>query len=110
MYETTNLVLNNPPKVPLFSIFNSTHFAFAESTHTITLISWTSNKIFWALVFFERADINGYLLGDVSFYIRQITRQFSQDILRAARGCQSPDRDSGNRKVGEKTIYVTYVK
>ena len=30
--------------------------------------------------------------------------------LRAARGCQSPDRDSGNRKVGEKTIYVKYVK
>ena len=26
--------------------------------------------------------------------------------LRAARGCQSPDRDSGDRKVGEKTIYV----
>ena len=24
--------------------------------------------------------------------------------LRAARGCQSPDRDSGNRKVAEKTI------
>ena len=31
-------------------------------------------------------------------------------ILRAARGRQSPDRDSGNRKVGEKTIYVKYVK
>ena len=27
-------------------------------------------------------------------------------ILRAA----SPDKDSGNRKVGEKTIYVKYVK
>ena len=30
--------------------------------------------------------------------------------LRAARGCQSPDRDSGNRKVGEKTLYVKYLK
>ena len=25
-------------------------------------------------------------------------------ILRAARGCQSPDRDSGKRKVGDKNI------
>jgi len=30
--------------------------------------------------------------------------------LRAARGCQSPDRDSGNRKVGKKTLYVKYLK
>ena len=34
----------------------------------------------------------------------------SLTLLRAAKGCQSPDRDSGNRKVAEKTIYAKYVK